>query len=214
MAEAHFTFLSVQQAAPGAFQVLNDCDDVCHDAELLLLLTPRECHTLFCAEGLPASHPRPQKPRNLRKAAPSPNLARGMPQLSSVPASSSALLRDGQCSLGRAHGLCTHPGMGGHGHSYTSLGVREKGKGPKVLFTKDEVFIQGQLPWMPPSGLSGKYSFPKPLHKGAELRGGASYFWQSLLCPCRLPTLCPSLDLYCIKRPRSSMLLWDAILIG
>lgn len=38
-------FLSVQQATPGAFQVLNDCDDVRHDAELLLLLPPRECHT-------------------------------------------------------------------------------------------------------------------------------------------------------------------------
>lgn len=38
-------FLSVQQATPGAFQVLHDCDDVRHDAELLLLLPPRECHT-------------------------------------------------------------------------------------------------------------------------------------------------------------------------
>lgn len=41
----HHVFLSVQQATPGAFQVLNDCDDVRHDAELLLLLPPRECHT-------------------------------------------------------------------------------------------------------------------------------------------------------------------------
>lgn len=65
VAKAHFLFLSVQQAAPGAFQVLNDCDDVCHAAELLLLLTTRECHTLLRVKGLPASYLRTQKPRHL-----------------------------------------------------------------------------------------------------------------------------------------------------
>lgn len=52
-------FLSVQQATPGAFQVLHDCDDVRHDAELLLLLPPRECDTLSPPVRRASHHPGP-----------------------------------------------------------------------------------------------------------------------------------------------------------
>lgn len=46
-----------------------------------------------------------------------------------------------------------------------ALESEEKGKGPnEVLLSKDKVSTQGQLAWMPPSGLPGKYSFSKPLH--------------------------------------------------
>ena len=47
-----------------------------------------------------------------------------------------------------------------------ALESEEKGKGPnEVLFGKEEVSIQGQLAWMPPSGLPGKYSSLRSLHK-------------------------------------------------
>lgn len=147
--------LSIQQAAPGAFQVLDDCDDVRHDAELLLLLTPRECHTRFRTKGLLASNLRAQKHRHLRKAAPSPNMTVGC----------TALLCPGFFFY-PPPGWAVFPRQGSRPLHSPWHGAREKGKGPnEVLFSKDEVTIQGQLAWMPPSGLPGKYSLPKALHK-------------------------------------------------
>lgn len=49
--------LSALQAAPAALQVLYDSDDLRHDAELLLLLPPREC-LLMTSRGLLRSGPR------------------------------------------------------------------------------------------------------------------------------------------------------------
>lgn len=60
---------SVPQAAPGAIQVLDDGDDLRHDAQFLLLLPPREClHTLlFCPDLL---GPLEKQPQDLGDQAP------------------------------------------------------------------------------------------------------------------------------------------------
>lgn len=110
----------------------------------------------------------PRGPGTFTQAAPSPNMARAMRQLCWVSAFSSDLLRDGRCSLGRlkASALTLRCGRGVVTDTLLALGLEEKGKGPnEVLFSKDEVSVQGQIAWMPPSGLPAKYSFPKPLQK-------------------------------------------------